>query len=302
MERTGQIELAALIAQYATADGMHDTGIPRLSLLRASRTSEPIHAVYEPALCIVAQGRKQVMMGDSLFAYDRAQFLIVSVDVPVVGQIVEATPETPYLCLKLDLDPVVLGSLLIDSGTAGPAVPNPGRGLEVSTVTPELLDAAVRLLRLLGTPHDIPILAPLLEREILYRLLRSDQLQRLRQIAMAEGRLQQVNRAIGWIKRNYREPFRIEAVAAEAGMSASALHQHFKSVTAMSPLQYQKQLRLQEARRLILVQAMDAATAGHNVGYDSPSQFSREYSRLFGAPPLRDVARLRTSPDAGMHH
>jgi transcriptional regulator GlxA family with amidase domain len=165
-------------------------------------------------------------------------------------------------------------------------------------VTPPVIDAAVRLLRLLETPADIPVLAPLAEREILYRLLVGDQTSRLRQIAFAESKLQQVNRAIGWIKQNFRAPFSIEALAAEARMSASALHEHFKTVTSMSPLQYQKQLRLQEARRLILLQSLDAAMAGHTVGYDSPSQFSREYKRLFGAPPARDIARLRASPMA----
>jgi AraC-like DNA-binding protein len=160
-------------------------------------------------------------------------------------------------------------------------------------VSPDLLDAAIRLVRLTTRPEDIAVLAPMIKREILYRLLKSDQATRLQQIALAESRLQQVNRAIGWIKRNYREAFAIETVAAEARMSPSALHLHFKAVTAMSPLQYQKQMRLQEARRLMLSEALDAASAGFRVGYDSASQFSREYARLFGAPPLRDVARLK---------
>jgi AraC-like DNA-binding protein len=163
----------------------------------------------------------------------------------------------------------------------------------ISTLGPELLDAAIRLLRLLDTPRDIPVLAPLAEREILYRLLRGDQAARMSQIACAASKLQQVNRAIGWIKRNFREPFSVDVLAAEACMSSSALHQHFRTVTGMSPLQYQKQLRLQEARRLMLCQAVDAAVAGHRVGYESPSQFNREYRRLFGAPPVRDIERLR---------
>lgn len=168
-----------------------------------------------------------------------------------------------------------------------------GPGMAVNPMDPQLLDAVIRLLRLLDSPHDIPILAPLVEREILYRLLSSEHGARLRQIALADHRLESVNRAISWLKRNYAEPFRIETVAREARMSASALHHHFKTVTAMSPLQYQKQIRLQEARRLMLAQAMDAATASHSVGYESPSQFSREYSRMFGAPPSRDIARLK---------
>lgn len=286
-------ELAALIGRFATSDGVHATPIPRLNLIRSSQPTEPLHVLHEPALCLIAQGRKQVMLGSEIYRYDAAQYLVVSIDLPVVGQVIEATPEEPYLCVKLELDPAAIGALMLEAAPALGQETRPGPGLMLSPVTPALLDAAVRLARLLASPADIPVLAPLAEREILYRLLTGGQADRLRQIAMAESKLQQVNRAIGWIKRNYREAFSIEIVAAEARMSPSALHQHFKAVTAMSPLQYQKQLRLQEARRLILANAYDAASAGFEVGYDSPSQFSREYSRLFGAPPLRDAARLR---------
>ena len=236
------------------------------------------------------------MAGSSVYVYDRAKYLIASVDVPIVGQILEASPAAPYLCLRLDLEPAVIGALMLEAKTPGEASDAPGPALSLSSITPELLDAAIRLVRLLAVPRDIPILAPLAEREILYRLLLGDQASKLRQIAFAESKLQQINRAIGWIKRNYREPFSIDSVAAEARMSPSTLHEHFKAVTSMSPLQYQKQLRLQEARRLILSQSLDAATAGHSVGYESPSQFSREYKRTFGAPPARDIARLRASP------
>lgn len=298
---TEQNELAGLIARYATSDGIHATPIPRLSLIRVSNPTEPIHALHEPALCIVVQGRKQVILGDRIYRYGPEQYLVVSVDVPIVGQVVEATADSPYLCLRLDLDPGVLGALILEADLGSGVGESPVAGLCLDLVTPELLAAAARLVALLGTPRDAPILAPLAEREILYRLLTGSQAPHLREIAHAESKLQQVNRAIGWIKRNYHKPFRIENVAQEARMSASALHQHFKAVTAMSPLQYQKQLRLQEARRLILGQAMDAATAGHNVGYESPSQFSREYSRLFGAPPIRDIARMRASPESAAY-
>lgn len=286
-------QLAALIGRFADSDGLHATAIPRLSLIRVSQPTEPLHVLHEPALCLIAQGRKQVMLGSEVYRYDSAQYLVVSIDLPVVGQVIEATPEEPYLCVKLELDPVAIGALMLEAAPALSQEARPGPGLTLSPVTPALLDAAVRLAGLLASPADIPVLAPLAEREILYRLMTGGQADRLRQIAMAESKLQQVNRAIGWIKRNYRKAFSIEIVAAEARMSPSALHQHFKAVTAMSPLQYQKQLRLQEARRLILANAYDAASAGFEVGYDSPSQFSREYSRLFGAPPLRDAARLR---------
>jgi AraC-like DNA-binding protein len=290
-----QLEFAKLIERSAHTDGIHPTALPRVSLIRASQASEPIHVLHEPAICIIAQGRKQVMSGGNVFVYDRAQYLVVSVDVPIVGQIIEASKDRPYLCFLLSLDVGILGALMMEANLPAPRPGEPQASVFLSDVTSELLDAAVRLVRLLDSPRDIPILAPVAEREILYRLLIGPQGARLRQIAVADSRLQQVGRAISWLKRNFREPFRIEDLAREARMSPSALHQHFKTVTSMSPLQYQKQLRLQEARRLILAQAMDAALAGHSVGYDSPSQFSREYRRLFGAPPIRDVQRLRAS-------
>jgi AraC-like DNA-binding protein len=288
-----QQELAGLVSRLAPQDGMHRTAIPRLVLFRSGQPTEPLHGLHEPAVCIIVQGAKQVMLGERVYRYDATRYLVVSVDLPVVGQVVEATPEAPYLCVRLDLDPASLGALMLEVEPSGAAADGPASGLALDPVTPALLDALTRLVRLLETPADIAILAPLIEREILYRLLGGEAGGRLRQIALGESKLQQVNRAIGWIKRNYDKSFDLETVASQARMSPSALHQHFKAVTAMSPLQYQKQLRLQEARRLILTAALDAASAGFRVGYESPSQFSREYSRLFGAPPLRDVARLR---------
>ena len=291
-------ELSDLIERYSEDDGAHATAIPRLFLHRASSPSVPLHTVYEPAVCFMAQGSKQAMAGERLFTYREGDYLIVSVDVPIVSQIIEATPHRPFLCLRLDLDRAVIGALMLESDVERAGREPPGSSLAVSAMNDDLLDAAIRLLRLLGSPRDIPILAPLAEREILYRLLRGEQTSRMSQIAFAESKLQQVNRAIGWIKRNFRVPLRVETVASEARMSASALHQHFKTVTGMSPLQFQKQLRLQEARRLMLSEAADAAIAGHAVGYESPSQFSREYRRLFGAPPVRDIERLRESAGA----
>lgn len=270
---------------------MRPTAIPRVTTIRASQKSEAIHSVYEPALCIIAQGAKQVLVGDQVHHYDPTRFLAVSVDIPHVGHVTEASPEKPYLCVKLDIDRATIASLALDLGEA--PKDELGPGLAISPVTPELLDATVRLLRLLDSPRDIPVLAPMAERELLYRLLVGGAGARLRQMAHADGRFGQINRAIAWIKDNFREGFSIETLAEEARMSASALHLHFKQVTAMTPLQFQKQLRLQEARRLILADAMDAASAGHEVGYESPSQFCREYRRLFGAPPMADVTRLR---------
>jgi AraC-like DNA-binding protein len=296
MERTArnwQSTLATLIEQHVGVDGIHPTAIPRLFLIRSSAPTEPLHVLHEPALCLVAQGRKQMMLAGEAHVYGPDQCLVVSVDLPVVAQVIEATPETPYLCLRLELDPGQLSSLMLETGLGAPDNRRPGPGLSLSPVAPDLLDAAARLVRLLAVPQDIAILGPMIIREILYRLLSSEHSARLRHIALADSRLQSINRAINWLKMNYAEPFHIETLAREARMSPSALHHNFKTVTAMSPLQYQKQLRLHEARRLMLGQAMDAATAGLNVGYESPSQFSREYSRQFGAPPSRDIAALK---------
>lgn len=293
-------ELAGLVARHAPNDGMHATAMERLSLIRYSTATQPHHSVYDPALCIVAQGRKRALLGETAYVYDPATFLVVSVDLPVVGCVIEASPEEPYLCVKLDLNLPVLSDLLLEHGAAAPPPAAPTAGLVLSRMNQGLADSVVRLLRLLETPADLPALAPLAEREILYRLLTGEQGHVVRQIACAESRLSQVSRAVAWIKANFREPFTIEAVAAEARMSASSLYEHFRAVTTMSPLQYQKRLRLQEARRLMLAEALDAATAGYRVGYESPSQFSREYRRLFGAPPASDITRLRAQPEMAM--
>ncbi|WP_246707895.1 AraC family transcriptional regulator [Ensifer oleiphilus] len=289
-------EFQHLMARNSGIDGVLSTRIPRLILIRSSSPTEPIHTLHQPAVCFIAQGSKQVMLGDTVQTYDPNRYLTVSVDLPVIGQVIDASAEKPYLCLRLDLNPAMLSALVIEMGSSPLDARVPGPGLFLSDTTPELLDAIVRLLRLLDRPDEADLLAPLAEREILYRLLMGEQGHRLRQIARSESKLTQVTRAIEVIKRDFRKPLRIEDLAARANMGLSSFHQHFKAVTAMSPLQYQKQLRLQEARRLILGQSIDAATAGHHVGYDSPSQFSREYARLFGQPPLRDIARLRAAP------
>lgn len=288
-------EIAEKIAQHTASDGIHATQIPRLSLVRMSKPTEPIHSVHSASICIVAQGRKKLMHCDQMVHYGPGQHLVVSVDVPLVGQIVEATATEPYLCLKLDLDLSLLGELVLAMTWTEDR--NTCKAVGVGNTSPDLLDAALRLVRLLDTPDDIPFLGPVIEREILYRLLRGEQAGVLRQLLTPNNRLQNVNRAVRWIKENYTQSFSIEQLAVEARMSTSSLHEHFRQVTNMSPLQYQKQLRLQEARRLIFIHAMDAATAGRRVGYDSPSQFSREYRRQFGAPPLQDIDRLRSQPD-----
>ena len=272
--------------------GRWQTAVPRMTLIRSDLTTSAIPTTYAPVFCIIVQGRKRVILGERLLEYDAAKYLVVSVDLPVTGQICDATSATPYLAFSLRLEPAMLASLLLDMpgrGEDAKGVP----GLAVSTLTADLIDPVLRLLRLLDRPQDIAMLAPLVEREILYRLLEGEQGAMLRQIALADSRLSQVSRAIEWIKRHYAEPFRIQTVADLAHMSPSSLHRHFKAVTAMSPLQFQKQIRLQEARRLMLVNRADAASIGFSVGYESTSQFTREYSRLFGAPPARVAARLR---------
>ena len=286
-------ELAQLIEQYAGTDGVHTTAIPRLILYRASQVEAPMHAIYEPCVCIVAQGRKQAIAGEGVYVYDAEKYLVVSVGVPAVGRILEASSNKPFLCLALALAPAAIAALMLESDMQRAGRESPTPALAISAVEPELLDACVRLLRLLGSSRDIPVLAPLAEREILYRLLGGDQRARLSHIACAESRLQDVNRAISWIKRNFRAGLSVESLASEARMSPSALHQYFKTVTGTSPLQFQKHIRLLEARRLMLSEAVDAAVAAHTVGYESPSQFSREYRRLFGAPPVRDISQLK---------
>jgi AraC-like DNA-binding protein len=278
--------------------GRVDTVVPGLSLTRADAPTLPVNCVYQPTLCLIVQGSKQVVLGDRIFAYDARNYLVATVDLPVTGGVTQATPEHPYLALSLTLDSARIAALLLDApamlGDTGPAA-----GLAVSTVTDTLLDPVARLVGLLDQPDDVPVLAPLIEQEILYRLLQGDQGAILRQVARADSYLSHVRRAIAWIRAHYAEPFSIGDLAAETGMSASSFHRHFKAVTMMSPLQYRTRIRLQEARRILLADGQDAAGVGFVVGYDSPSQFSREYRRMFGVPPARDAARLRRTEGAG---
>jgi AraC-like DNA-binding protein len=288
-------EIADILKRHQPHDGFEPTVLPRLQIVRSSRTTAAVHSVYRPTLCLVAQGRKQVAVGAQSYAYDAAKYLVVSVDLPIVGSIIEASPEQPYLCVVLDIDVHALSELMIGRAALEPEISGPGLG--ISEVEPGLLDAVLRLVRLLDAPQDAEVLAPLAEREILYRLLMGGQAAMLRRIAAAESRLSQISRAISWLKDNFAGPLSVTRLAADVGMSPSSFHSHFKAVTSMSPLQYRTRLRLQEARRLMVAEAMDAASAGFRVGYESPSQFSRDYGRLFGAPPLKDALRLRGLPD-----
>ncbi|WP_275900340.1 AraC family transcriptional regulator [Pyxidicoccus trucidator] len=290
-------ELASMMKRLTPGDGIHATALERVVLIRSSRPGEPLRALHQPALCLIAQGAKRVMLGEEVYPYEASNHLVVSVDLPVTGQVTQATSQAPYLCFRLDLDPGEIADLLLHAKLPASPQRSPSRGLFLDETTPALLDAVLRLVRLLDSPEDIPALAPLATREIVYRLLKGEHGWRLNQIATANSQAWRIARAIGWLKARFAEPLRIEDLAREVHMSTSSLHHHFKAVTAMSPLQYQKQLRLQEARRLLLSEDVDVATAGFRVGYESPSQFGREYSRLFGASPGRDSQRLRQLPE-----
>ena len=281
------------IARWTEQREPHATAVPGLDLFRREQPTEPISGMYEPSICLVAQGAKRVLLGEDTYVYDAHHYLITSVHLPTVVQIIEASPEKPYLGLRLKLDTREISQLMADSNLPAPRTQQSDRGMATGEVTLPLITAFHRLIDLLGEQQDIPILAPVIQREIIYRLLVGDQGARLRQIASAGSQSHQIARAIEWLKGNFTRPLRIEDLAERARMSTSTFHQHFRSMTALSPLQYQKQLRLQEARRLMLAERVDAATAAFHVGYESPSQFSREYNRLFGAPPLRDISRLR---------
>ncbi|MBI3898721.1 MAG: AraC family transcriptional regulator [Gammaproteobacteria bacterium] len=290
---TRQAELIDLVARFAPSDGRHYTAITPLQLIRASEPRQHLCSVYEPGLSLVVQGRKQVSLAGEVFPYDPQRFLIISVTLPVIGHVLEATPERPFLCARLDIDPREIRSLMLAAGVPERKDVATERGLHVALASDTLLDAVLRLLRLLSSPKDAPVLAPLALREIFYRVLMGDLGPVLRELAVADGQTQRIAHVIDLLKQRYAEPIRIDELAGRVHMSPSSLHHHFKAVTAMSPLQFQKQLRLHEARRLMLAEGLEAAVAGHRVGYESPSQFSREYRRLFGAPPRQEITQMR---------
>ena len=287
-------ELAAMIDRITVTDGARETTIPRLTLARASHMQHPVHAIHEPAFCVLAQGSKRVLLGDEVYIYDSSQYLVVSQNLPVSGQVIDASPEAPYLGLRLSFDVKDIAALALDL-QLGETLPVRAsqRGIFTGELSTTLIDPVLRLVRLLDSPEDVPALAPLVTREILYRLLKSADGWRLAQMAVVDSHSQRIAQSISVLSMRFQEPLRVEDLADEVHMSVSSLHQHFKAVTAMSPLQFQKQLRLQESRRIMISEHVDAATAGHRVGYESQSQFNREYSRFFGLPPARDVKRLR---------
>ena len=296
----GSLEkLIDVISRHARTDGMHTTPVAGVSMVRSGAPTVPMPVVYEPTLCLIVQGRKQVAAGALSNVYDASTYPVASVDMPVMGSVIEASEALPYLCLVLDLDMAILSELALRHPDTSERSDLPTAGIELNATTPELLDAAARLAGLPDTPQDIDALAQLIIREMLYRLLSESGNGIVRQLARADSRLRQIAKAIAWMREHYRQGCRIDDIAELAGMSRSTFHAHFKAVTSMSPLEFRSQLRLQEARRLMVAEAVDAAGAGYQVGYESPSQFSRDYVRLFGLPPARDASRLRSAVEMG---
>ncbi|WP_028549668.1 AraC family transcriptional regulator [Paenibacillus sp. UNC451MF] len=292
-----QAELANLIERYSVKDGVNATAIPSLFFIRRSNVTGPKHSVYKPSLCIIVQGAKEVWLAQERFRYSPADYLVSSVDLPVTGQVVEASSDIPYLALNLVFTPSQILEVLRDSEIRGGKKENAKRAMFVSPIELSMLDAVIRLARLLDNPKDIPVLAPLFTKEILYKVLQGQHGGTLEQIAIEGSSTNRIRDVIEQIKNNYDRSLRIEELAEKANMSVASLHRYFKEVTAMSPIQFQKQLRLQEARRLLLSEPTDAADVAFHVGYESPSQFSREYSRMFGFPPREDIKRLRAKYD-----
>jgi len=289
----GSLGAAAIVNRHITEDGGRETAVPGLLLFRASSTTELDATVYEPSLCVVVQGAKEVIVGSETFRYDPSSCLLVSVDLPASSRVIKASSAEPCLVAVIALDMALVGELLYKVRTL-PSTNGSGRGLCLAPMDDSLGSAVKRLLALLDAPEDIDALAPLIRQEITYRVLTGPQGARLRQIASAGAPAYRVSKAIQWLKSNFAKPLSVDSLAEQVGLSNSSLHLHFKKITAMSPLQFQKQLRLQEARRLMLVESIDAAGAAYRVGYESPSQFSREYRRMYGAPPRRDTAALKT--------
>lgn len=286
-------ELGKAIARWTEHKDLVATAIKGLSLFRRDETSEPTGGLYEPSVCVIAQGAKRVILGDDTFVYDARHYLITSLHLPTIVKIVDASPEKPVLGLTLKLDLREISQMMAESNLPAPRIQQTSRGMATGEMTIPLLGAFNRLVDLLEDEEAIPILLPTVQREILYRLLVGEQGPRLRQFASVGSQSHQIARTVEWLKENFAQPLRVDDLAFKTGMSASTFHKHFRSMTALSPLQYQKRLRLQEARRLMLTDRLDAANAAFRVGYESPSQFSREYSRLFGAPPVRDIETLR---------
>jgi AraC-like DNA-binding protein len=285
-------ELAERIARVLPRNGVSEPQ-PGVHLSRFAHTNDPNHTVLEPCFCVIAQGAKTLTLAGEVYRYDPARYAVTTVGVPIIAEIVEASVARPYLGLRVTLDPSVVASVIVESQVKQARSETGTRALDVSVLDVDLLDATVRLMRLVERPDEFRAVGPLVVREIVYRLLAGEQSSRMRHLASAGGQAHRMGRAVEKLRTKYDKPLRIESLAKELGMSLSGFHAHFKAVTNMSPLQYQKQIRLQEARRLMVSESYDAAEAGYKVGYDDASHFNREYKRHFGEPPMRDVERLR---------
>jgi AraC-like DNA-binding protein len=285
-------ELVERVAWAMRQDGTEEP-LPGLHLHRHSVPMERVHGVIEPSLCVIAQGSKEYLLGESRYRYDPFHYFLVTVELSNISQVLEASRERPYLSLRLALVPALVGEVMLEAGHAEPRDHTDARAIAVSLLDTNVLDAFVRLMRLLDEPSEAQVLGPLITREIIYRLLVGEQGGRLRHLAILRGYTSSIARAVARLRHDFDQPLRIEQMALELGMSVSGLRQHFKAVTAMSPSQFQKQLRLQEARRLMLSEDLDAQAAAYRVGYNDASHFNREYKSLFGIPPMRDVQRLR---------
>ena len=287
-------ELVDQIARFIPQDGASKP-IKDLYLFRVSTPGEPIHSVYKPSLCVVAQGSKEFFLNDERYVYDPDNYLLVTAELPLVGQVLDASKEQPYLSLLLELDPTLVSSVITEVGDIAPQNDANVKAINVSSLDADLLDAVLRLVRLLDNPSEASFLAPMITKEIIYRLWIDDQRDRLLHIVNSEGNTSLIAKAVELINDNFDQQLRVESIASELGMSVSGFHSHFKEVTAMSPLQYQKRLRLQEARRLLLGGELNATDVAFRVGYNDSSHFSREYKSLFGLPPKRDVKRIRST-------
>ena len=292
LAQANRVELVELITRAVREDGGVEP-LKGLHLHRVSSPREPLHSVYDPVFCVIAQGSKEVFLGSERYLYDPFHYLLVTAELPLASHVLEASQQRPYLSLRLQLDPTLVGAVMVEAGDAARPTQADVRAINVSTLDAGLLDAVVRLVRLLDTPSEAPFLAPLIMREIVYRLWRSDQGERLRHVAAHGGYSAPIVKAIERLRKDFDQPLRIDSIARELGMSASGFHHRFKAVTAMSPLQFQKRLRLQEARRIMLGEGLDASATAYRVGYHDASHFNREYKRQYGVPPMRDVERLR---------
>ncbi|REE67616.1 AraC-like DNA-binding protein [Paenibacillus taihuensis] len=287
--------LVKLIDRHSGREnGVHPTLIPSLFLFRENQATKPKHGVHSRSVCFVFQGEKEVLLAKERYRYTPAEYLVATVELPVISQIIDASPEAPYLALKLDFTPEQILEVMKESGIHPSPQDQAKRGMFISPVGAPLLNAISRVTQLLDTPADIPLLAPLLIKEILYRVLQGKHGGTLAQLAVEGGGAFRIKEVIDYIKEHYVTSFRIDELAERANMSIPTLHRHFKEVTAMTPIQFQKQLRLQAARQLMLAESLNAADVAFQVGYESPSQFSREYARMFGLSPIQDVRRLRT--------